>query len=428
MRILRFFITTVFLLSYASFSTSQTWNNFTTENSGLANNTVRAICIDDNDIIWFGTADGLTSFDGSTWTTYTTDDNLAHNSINSIAFEVTSYGPEIWVATDGGVSVISVTPDAITFATPYRTDNTDLMSNTVYTAAVDTGHVKRFGTDIGLSSFDGNTWQTDDKFTFLPANKILSVYIADDGWGYYGTEGGGVGRYDGVSSASPYDTMWSGISSDNVYASFVDADGVEWFGTDSGLASHTGDETKLNWTKYTTDDGLSDNFIYAIAEDSNGVKWFGTANGVTSFDGQSFETYTTADGLAGNTVYAITIDSDGCILFGTNGGVSKLSCIDGIKMDETPASFTIWGNYPNPFNMNTTIEFSIPEGGFTSLIIYNITGQKVRELVNAALTPGIHSVQWDGTDDSGLEISSGMYISRLTLGSYVTSNRMVTLK
>lgn len=85
-------------------------------------------------------------------------------------------------------------------------------------------------------------------------------------------------------------------------------------------------------------------------------------------------------------------------------------------------------NYPNPFNLTTTIEFTIPSSCFTSLVIYNITGQKVRELVSNKMSAGKHSVVWNGKDDNGNEVSSGIYISRLKMGKHTSLGRMLMMK
>jgi len=95
---------------------------------------------------------------------------------------------------------------------------------------------------------------------------------------------------------------------------------------------------------------------------------------------------------------------------------------------EQPSSFALLSNYPNPFNLSTTIEFTLPEGGFTELVIYNISGQKIRELVSVDMTPGVHSVVWDGRDENGTPVSSGIFISRLKNRDNVFSNRMMLVK
>jgi len=93
-----------------------------------------------------------------------------------------------------------------------------------------------------------------------------------------------------------------------------------------------------------------------------------------------------------------------------------------------PTNFAITGNYPNPFNPTTTIKFTIPETGFVNLNVYNITGQKIRELVADIMTAGSHSVMWDGKDENGMMVSSGIYLSRLTSGVHVAAGRMLLMK
>lgn len=96
--------------------------------------------------------------------------------------------------------------------------------------------------------------------------------------------------------------------------------------------------------------------------------------------------------------------------------------------DETPDGFALTGNYPNPFNPTTTIEFSLPETGFTDLVIFNMTGQKVRELMSGTMSAGKHSVVWDGRDDSGITVSAGMYLTRLRMGENVQTGSMMLVK
>ena len=95
---------------------------------------------------------------------------------------------------------------------------------------------------------------------------------------------------------------------------------------------------------------------------------------------------------------------------------------------EEPASFVITGNYPNPFNPSTTIEFSLPGAGFADLVVYNVMGQKVRELLSERMNPGVHTVVWNGRDERGLEVSAGIYVTRLQMNDAVTTGRMMLVK
>jgi len=94
----------------------------------------------------------------------------------------------------------------------------------------------------------------------------------------------------------------------------------------------------------------------------------------------------------------------------------------------TPSRFNLIGNHPNPFNPTTTIEFSLHETGFAELTVYNLAGQKVRELVSGTMTQGIHSAVWNGLNDNGVPVSAGVYMSLLTMGDAVTTGRMLLVK
>ncbi|MCK4547418.1 MAG: right-handed parallel beta-helix repeat-containing protein [Candidatus Eisenbacteria sp.] len=86
---------------------------------------------------------------------------------------------------------------------------------------------------------------------------------------------------------------------------------------------------------------------------------------------------------------------------------------------------------PNPFNPSTEIHFSIPSGSDPSpvtLTVYNSLGQRVRTLVNGDLTTGIHQVIWNGADDRGVSVASGIYFSRLTWNGKSETKRMILLK
>lgn len=91
-------------------------------------------------------------------------------------------------------------------------------------------------------------------------------------------------------------------------------------------------------------------------------------------------------------------------------------------------SIDIKGIYPNPFNPSTTIEYSLPGGGYVELTIYNSANQKVRTLIESKEQAGFHSVVWDGKDDNGFQVSSGVYISHLRMGEHITTGRMTLVK
>ena len=85
-------------------------------------------------------------------------------------------------------------------------------------------------------------------------------------------------------------------------------------------------------------------------------------------------------------------------------------------------------NTPNPFNPSTVISFTLAESGPAELQVFNLRGQNVRRLVAGSLEAGEHSVTWDGRDDSGARVPSGVYFYKLTAGDFEGLQRMVLLK
>jgi hypothetical protein len=93
------------------------------------------------------------------------------------------------------------------------------------------------------------------------------------------------------------------------------------------------------------------------------------------------------------------------------------------------SGFCLRQNYPNPFNPVTTIHFNIEDpAAVTSLKVYNLKGQLVRTLIDAQLTAGDHQQSWDGQDDAGNSVSSGVYLYRLQNGNSITMKKMVLSK
>jgi len=105
--------------------------------------------------------------------------------------------------------------------------------------------------------------------------------------------------------------------------------------------------------------------------------------------------------------------------------ITQLGIIGGPAV---PDVFALHQNYPNPFNPITTIRYDVPEESMVRLDIYNILGQKVRTLVNSVHQPGYHAVQWNGTNDFGVPVASGMYIYRIQAKDFVAVKKLVLMK
>ncbi len=95
----------------------------------------------------------------------------------------------------------------------------------------------------------------------------------------------------------------------------------------------------------------------------------------------------------------------------------------------TPNDYKLKQNYPNPFNPETTIEFVMPVRKKITMTIYNTRGQKVKTLLKDASYPqGTHSVKWDGTNEAGQQVATGMYIYEFKFGNFTKSKRMMLVK
>jgi hypothetical protein len=93
-----------------------------------------------------------------------------------------------------------------------------------------------------------------------------------------------------------------------------------------------------------------------------------------------------------------------------------------------PGDYTVQQNYPNPFNPSTQISYTLQKADKVEIVVYNIHGQKVKTLVSAYQSPGNKSVVWDGTDDSGNRLSSGIYVYKVTAGEHSVTKKMTLAK
>jgi hypothetical protein len=93
-----------------------------------------------------------------------------------------------------------------------------------------------------------------------------------------------------------------------------------------------------------------------------------------------------------------------------------------------PTAFGISQNYPNPFNPSTELDYAVKEASFVSIKVFNLLGQEVRTLVSEHKDRGIHKAAWDGKDDAGREVPSGMYLYTMVAGDFSQSQKMMLLK
>ncbi|MEZ4744801.1 MAG: T9SS type A sorting domain-containing protein [Calditrichia bacterium] len=93
-----------------------------------------------------------------------------------------------------------------------------------------------------------------------------------------------------------------------------------------------------------------------------------------------------------------------------------------------PTVFSLEQNYPNPFNPSTTLKYALPTNADVRLEIYNVLGQLVKVLVDADQTAGFKTAIWDGTNQYGEKVASGIYIYRIKAADFVQSKKMILMK
>lgn len=283
---------------------------------------------------WIGTyGGGLYRFDGETWTNYSpygsgsTADyqrawakyapgrGLGDLWVYDVAFDRDG---RMWVATWKGVSVFDdgCSPNQRQRATArskpcgFTTYSVaeGLVDKWVYAIAIDQQGVMWFGTEGGVTRFDGATWKS---------------YTHADG---LGLETGQTVKSPDYTFGNPHhiDPSKQATASNPNYviSAAVDRNDHKWFGTWGGGISRFDGKT---WTTYSKADGLGGNFVFSQAVDHNGILWAGTDGGASWFDGTRWRTYTTRDGLIDNFVYAIAVDDEGNKWFGTRVGISRFS-------------------------------------------------------------------------------------------------------
>ena len=207
--------------------------------------------------------------------------------------------------------------------------------------------------------------------------------------------------------------------------------GVLWCGTGDGVSSFDGQ----SWTVYsarTRYNLLDDRSIFSVGIDENGVKWFGSIIGMWRYDGEVWRSYSYHEGGLTNDVYvrALHIDTTGKKWIGTRDALTSLKFATAPKLNKPamPNQMAIFGNYPNPFNPETAIDFVISRSGHTTVDIYNVTGQKIRSLMAENLLTGKHTVVWDGRNDKGSSMSSGVYFVRLESVSGILNHRIMLVR
>jgi hypothetical protein len=209
----------------------------------------------------------------------------------------------------------------------------------------------------------------------------------------------------GIYYDSPPD---SGYSVDNLAPQVP-----EWF----SVAYNTGNGNELSWNECPDNDfqyfciyrsGSEDFNVLSenLAHMTTGTHWLDDIE-----DGYLYSYKITAVDYAGN----------------ESSPASPESVTDA-ETPDIPQAFALHQNVPNPFNPSTRISFDLPAQAHVKLVIYDVSGRLVLTLVNKDMEQGHKEISWDGRDNSGRKVASGIYFYRLAAGAFTETKKMVLLK
>jgi hypothetical protein len=441
-----------------------TWTQYTFENTNgkLGSNMVYKVALDPRDdgrTIWIGNRPsgtwdwigGLTKFDTQTetWKQYTTDNSiLPHNRIWDIEFD--SEG-DMWIATHGKGLVKF---DGTSKWTIYDEDNSDLGYDYIYEIEIDNqgilwiGHGDPNDThgQTALTIFDRvDKWHVfTAEATPLVDNTCYAITFGLDGLRWFGQKYSGVfSLNDNGTPFDPGDDQWTqytesdGLGKDviNAGSGETNINGDIWFGHSRSLQL---DEfpgcsryTNSVWYNYLADTAR----IRSIEHDSQGNIWLGDkggrdgSTGLWKFDGHTWSQWSTENtNIPFDYINCIAIDETRGIMWlgfdGQDPEMGGLCKVEGLIQPvsispgaKLPADFYLSNNYPNPFNPETVIEYQLPSTQNIILNIYDLRGNLVQSLIDQKQSAGIHRVIWKGVNQRGYRVSSGVYIYKLETAS-----------
>jgi ligand-binding sensor domain-containing protein/signal transduction histidine kinase len=373
-----------FLANLQTFNTEQ----------GLVLSSILCTFKDSAGNLWFGSSgNGVSKYDGKTFTNYNSSSGLIHNLIQQITED-----PEgnIWFATYGGVS-----------------------------------------------KFDGITFTNFTMADGLPNNDVLSMHADKEGNVWFGTYDG-LSKFDGESFVNYNENQ--GLPSSFIGAIFEDQKGQIWFATYEGLSLYLPDSAKAGkkpFKNYTTQQGLVDDNTRAIAGDSKGKLWIGTSNGLSRFDpekegtAEAFVNFTEADGLLNNKIMCIWIDTDDNIWLGTRTGVCRYKPADDGRMKGSFLNITTGQGLPHNMIEDITGDNSgnlwictlgggICKYDSKTVISYKTAQGLSDELIFSTAEDNEGNI-WFGTNEGGLIKYDGQSFEIFTTRQGLPANKILAL-
>ncbi|MBL1213472.1 MAG: T9SS type A sorting domain-containing protein [Ignavibacteriae bacterium] len=283
------------------------------------------------------------------------------------------------------------------------------------------------GTYAGVfrSTNDGDLWEP--LTAGITSVLITSLVLHPLGYLFAGTQDAGIFKLD--LTLLTWTAVVSGLTTLWVTSLTINSLGVLFAATSGGGVFRSND-VGLTWTAIIV--GLTylylDQIIFRRTLRTEAAGEMLTVGGGSIFkstdDGDTW--VPTNSGINGSEVYVLGADSSGNLFAGTRGGgLYQNGTVTSIKQldDKTPDSYSLYQNFPNPFNPSTTFSFGLSKSGYTELKIYNSLGEVVETLVNKELPAGNYNFNWDAGD-----MPSGVYFYRLNSGKLNQTKKAILIK
>ncbi len=213
----------------------------------------------------------------------------------------------------------------------------------------------------------------------------------------------------------------------------IDSDNRIWMTTFNNIYLY--DRTWLTPTRFGPEITGAIGRAWNVVIDRNRVKWFGSDGALVRYDDKTWSAYPFQPLDEQDSVTALAVDESGDIWMGRGSdgkghGLYRFHPTQTDVHEEAalPHAVKIIGNTPNPFNPSTSITFSLAFPGIAELAVFSAAGQRIRTLVSHGVSAGTHTIAWDGRDDFGRQVSSGVYFSRLTAGKSVAVGKMALVR
>ncbi|HEV7232224.1 MAG TPA: two-component regulator propeller domain-containing protein [Bacteroidia bacterium] len=299
------------------------------EHNGMGATTVLSIYCDREGNLWFGTSGGgVSKLSGEAFFNLSTSDSLPREYISSVFKDSKD---NMWVGVQGaGVVRLNERFGIAAMLSPDLKHKMQSIAGQIVQcmAEMPDGRIL-FGTNNGLSVYDGKTFLNYSTSDGLPDLKIYSISTKPDGTILIGTRNGvcvhtGEIKAPGKEAfATPFLRLNSllGKEAHGVFCILTDHKGNTWFGTEQGAMC----VTKSEVTVYSKKNGFCDKKVSSIVEDANGQIWLGTDDGLFLYDGVSFFRADENNGLSSNKIYLVVFDNNGYLWIGTNKGLDRFN-------------------------------------------------------------------------------------------------------